>query len=215
MAGPTPTGGEGFFTTRIDALTNWARSNSLMPMPMGLACCAIEMMAFAGPKYDAARFGSEAMRFSPRQADLMIVAGWCSYKMSHAIRRVWDQMPDPKWCIAMGACASTGGMHRCYGVVQGIDNFLPVDVYIPGCPPRPEAVLHALMDIQEKVRNEYSVEQDVASGPAAERAPITPPNAANFPGQLEKPVVPVLDEPAEDDAAASGDGASASVSPSA
>ena len=128
MAGSSGTNGQGFFTTRVDDFLNWARSNSLMPMPMGLACCAIEMLGFAGPKYDAARFGSEAMRFSPRQADLMIVAGWCSYKMSHAIRRVWDQMGDPKWCIAMGACASTGGMHRCYGVVQGVDNFLPVDV---------------------------------------------------------------------------------------
>lgn len=155
---------EGFLTTRVDAVLNWARSNSLMPMPMGLACCAIEMMAFAGPKYDAARFGSEAMRFSPRQADLMIVAGWVSYKMAHAIRRVWDQMADPKWCIAMGACASTGGMHRCYGVVQGCDNFLPVDVYVPGCPPRPEAVVHALMDIQEKIRNEYSIVQDYEEG---------------------------------------------------
>lgn len=158
-----------------------------MPMPMGLACCAIEMMGFAGPKYDAARFGSEAMRFSPRQADLMIVAGWCSYKMSHAIRRVWDQMGDPKWCVAMGACASTGGMHRCYGVVQGVDNFLPVDVYISGCPPRPESVLHALMDIQEKIRNEYSVVQDYTSGPASQRAPVMPENTSKFPGQLEKP----------------------------
>ena len=158
-------------------------------MPMGLACCAIEMMGMAGPKYDSARFGSEAMRFSPRQADLMIVAGWCSYKMSHAIRRVWDQMGDPKWCIAMGACASTGGMHRCYGVVQGVDNFLPVDVYVSGCPPRPEAVLHALMDIQEKIRNEYSVVQDYAEGPAARRAPIIPENSTGFPDQFEKPTL--------------------------
>jgi NADH-quinone oxidoreductase subunit B len=104
------------------------------------------------------------MRFSPRQADLMIVAGWVSYKMAHAIRRVWDQMADPKWCMAMGACASTGGMHRCYGVVQGCDNFLPVDVYIAGCPPRPEAVIHGLMDIQEKIRNEYSVTKDAQEG---------------------------------------------------
>ena len=113
--------------------------------------------------------------FSPRQADLMIVAGWCSYKMAHAIRRVWDQMADPKWCIAMGACASSGGMHRCYGVVQGIDNFLPVDVYIPGCPPRPEAVIHALMDIQEKIRNDYSIAQDYGGGaPRAAVAPAAP-----------------------------------------
>lgn len=166
---------EGFMTTRVDAVLNWARSNSLMPMPLGLACCAIEMMAFAGPKYDAARFGSEAMRFSPRQADLMIVAGWVSYKMAHAIRRIWDQMADPKWCIAMGACASTGGMHRCYGVVQGCDNFLPVDVYIAGCPPRPEAVVHALMDIQEKIRNDYSVSMDRVEGKQlpASRVPET------------------------------------------
>ena len=169
-------GGEGFLTTRVDAVVNWARSNSLMPMPMGLACCAIEMMAFAAPKYDVARFGSEAMRFSPRQADLMIVAGWVSYKMAHAIRRVWDQMADPKWCIAMGACASTGGMHRCYGVVQGCDNFLPVDVYIPGCPPRPEAVIHALMDIQEKVRNQHSISTDMyrGKGAAGEALPVRP-----------------------------------------
>ncbi|MEX2477376.1 MAG: NADH-quinone oxidoreductase subunit NuoB [Gracilimonas sp.] len=149
--------GEGFFTTKIDSLTNWARANAAWPMPMGLACCAIEMMAFAGPRYDAARFGSEVMRFSPRQSDVMIVAGWSTYKMSHAIRRIWDQMPDPKWCIAMGACASTGGMHRCYGVVQGVDNYLPVDAYVSGCPPRPDALLHALMKIQDKIKTEHSV----------------------------------------------------------
>ena len=153
---------KGFALTSVDALTNWARSNCLWPMPMGLACCAIEMMAFAGPKYDVSRFGSEVFRFSPRQADLMIVAGWCSYKMAHSIRRIWDQMPDPKWCLAMGACASTGGMHRVYGVIQGCDNFLPVDAYIPGCPPRPDVVIHALMVIQEKIRTEYSIVDDYA-----------------------------------------------------
>ena len=152
--------GEGFITTKLDALTKWGRANSVCPMPMGLACCAIEMMAFAGPKYDAARFGSEVFRFSPRQSDVMIVAGWCTYKMSHAIRRVWDQMPDPKWCIAMGACASTGGMHRCYGVVQGVDNFLPVDVYISGCPPRPESVIQALLKIQDKISSQQSLRLD-------------------------------------------------------
>jgi NADH-quinone oxidoreductase subunit B len=150
----------GYLTTTVDALTNWARANSLWPQPMGLACCAIEMMSFAGPKFDVSRFGSERFSFSPRQADVMIVAGWVSFKMSHAIKRVWDQMSDPKWCIAMGACASTGGMHRVYGVVQGVDNFLPVDIYIPGCPPRPEVVLQALMKIQEKVVKEHSVLQD-------------------------------------------------------
>ncbi len=152
--------GEGYFTTTVDALTKWGRANSVWPMPMGLACCAIEMMAFAGPKYDAARFGSEVFRFSPRQSDVMIVAGWCTYKMSHAIRRVWDQMPDPKWCIAMGACASTGGMHRCYGVVQGVDNFLPVDYYISGCPPRPESVINAILKIQDKIKEQQSLKLD-------------------------------------------------------
>ena len=208
MAGPSGSSGQGFFTTRVDALLNWARSNSIMPMPMGLACCAIEMMGFAGPKYDSARFGSEAMRFSPRQADLMIVDGWVSYKMSHAIRRVWDQMGDPKWCVAMGACASTGGMHRCYGVVQGCDNFLPVDVYISGCPPRPESVLHALMDIQEKIRNEYSVVQDYEFGTARERAPIMPENTNKFPGQIEKPKASDLTLEAPDPAASDADEAS-------
>ena len=149
----------GYFTTKLqpllEKLINYGRSNAIWPMPMGLACCAIEMMAFAGPRYDAARFGSEVFRFSPRQSDMMIVAGWCTYKMSHAIRRIWDQMPEPKWCVAMGACASTGGMHRCYGVVQGVDNFLPVDVYITGCPPRPDTVINALMTIQEKIKTNH------------------------------------------------------------
>ena len=150
----------GILLSTVDALTNWGRTNALWPMPMGLACCAIEMMAFAGPVMDVSRFGSEVFRFSPRQADVMIVAGWCSFKMSHAIKRIWDQMPDPKWCIAMGACASTGGMHRVYGVVQGADNFLPVDIYVPGCPPRPEVVVHALMELQQKIRKEHSIAKD-------------------------------------------------------
>ena len=106
--------GEGYITTTVDALSNWARSNAVWPMPMGLSCCGIELMAFAGPKYDVSRFGSEVFRFSPRQADLLLVAGTCTYKMAKVVRKIWDQMPDPKWCIAMGACASTGGMFRSY-----------------------------------------------------------------------------------------------------
>ena len=146
----------GFVTTTVDAVIKWAQKNALWPMPLGISCCAIEMMAFAGPRFDASRFGSEVFRFSPRQCDLLIVAGTVTYKMSWVVRKIWDQMPDPKWCISMGVCASTGGMFRSYSVVQGIDQFLPVDAYVSGCPPRPEALLKALMTIQQKVENQYS-----------------------------------------------------------
>ena len=142
---------DGFITTTIDAVIAWSRKNSVWPMPMGISCCAIEMMAVADPKYDIARFGSEVMRFTPRQCDLMIVAGTVTYKMSHVVKKIYDQMPDPKWVIAMGACTSTGGIYRTYSVVQGIDQFLPVDVYLAGCPPRPDNLLHALIQIQEKI----------------------------------------------------------------
>ncbi|MFY7997776.1 MAG: NADH-quinone oxidoreductase subunit B [Candidatus Kapaibacteriota bacterium] len=142
---------DGFVLTTVEAVAKWAQRNSVWPMPMGISCCAIEMMAFAGPRTDGARFGSEVFRFSPRQADLMIVAGTVTYKMSWVVRKIYDQMPDPKWVIAMGVCTSTGGMFRSYPVVQGIDQFLPVDVYIGGCPPRPEALLKGLITIQEKI----------------------------------------------------------------
>ena len=143
--------------TRVDAAINWIRKNSLWPMPMGLACCAIELMATAAARYDLSRFGMEVMRFSPRQADVMIVAGTVTYKMALAVRRVWDQMPEPKWCIAMGACASSGGMYRSYAVLQGIDRLIPVDVYISGCPPRPEALLEGLMTLQRKIESERAL----------------------------------------------------------
>ncbi len=140
---------DGFFTTKISDILGWAEKNSVWPMPMGISCCAIEMMAFAASRYDASRFGSEVFRFSPRQSDLMIVAGTCTYKMAWVVRKIWDQMPEPKYCIAMGACTSSGGMYRSYSVVQGIDQFLPVDVYVAGCPPRPDALIQGLMQIQE------------------------------------------------------------------
>jgi NADH-quinone oxidoreductase subunit B len=143
--------------TRADAAINWLRTNSMWPMPMGLACCAIELMATASSRYDIARFGAEVMRFSPRQADCMIVAGTVTYKMSVHVRRIWDQMAAPKWCIAMGACASTGGMYRSYATLQGVDRILPVDVYVSGCPPRPEALLDALLKLQNKVKRERSL----------------------------------------------------------
>lgn len=143
--------------TSLDASINWMRKNSLWPMPMGLACCAIELMATASSRFDIARFGAEVMRFSPRQSDLMIVAGTVTYKMAYAVKRIWDQMPEPKWCIAMGACASSGGMYRSYAVLQGIDHLIPVDIYISGCPPRPEALLEGLMRLQRKIEGEHSL----------------------------------------------------------
>ena len=157
--------------TRVDAALNWFRKNSLWPMPMGLACCAIELMATGASRFDIARFGSEVMRFSPRQSDVMIVAGTVTYKMALAVKRIYDQMAEPKWVIAMGACASTGGMYRSYAVLQGVDKIIPVDVYIAGCPPRPEAVLDALIKLQNKISCEPVVrELEIAAHVGKSRA---------------------------------------------
>jgi NADH-quinone oxidoreductase subunit B len=148
--------GDNILTTTVDALINWGRKNSLWPMPFGTACCAIEFMSVLGPKYDMARFGAEAIRFSPRQADLMIVAGRINIKMLPILQRIYRQMPEPKWVISMGACASSGGLFNTYSTIQGIDNFIPVDAYVPGCPPRPETLIDAVIKVQQKIQKEKS-----------------------------------------------------------
>ncbi|MDQ3747534.1 MAG: NADH-quinone oxidoreductase subunit B [Acidobacteriota bacterium] len=141
-------------TVKLDAVVNWARKSSLWPATFGLACCAIEMMNTVSARNDLSRFGAETFRASPRQADVMIVSGRVSRKMAPALRRIYDQMPEPKWVISMGACATSGGVFDNYAIVQGVDKIVPVDVYIPGCPPRPEMLIHAIMMLQEKVMNE-------------------------------------------------------------
>lgn len=141
----------GVLLTTLEGVFGWMRSASFWPVTMGLACCAIEMMAFGDPRYDAGRWGQEVFRASPRQADLMIVSGRLSNKMAPVVRQVYDQMPEPKWVISMGACASSGGMFNNYAVVQGVDHILPVDIYIPGCPPRPDMLIDAVFKLRKKV----------------------------------------------------------------
>ena len=139
-------------TTTLDAVVKWGRKSSIWPMPFGTACCAIEFMAFTASRYDVARFGAEVLRFSPRQADLMFVAGTIVDKEAPVLKMIYDQMPEPKWVISMGVCASTGGFYRSYHVMQGIDEIIPVDVYVPGCPPAPESLLAGIMKIQDKIK---------------------------------------------------------------
>ncbi|HEX5702824.1 MAG: NADH-quinone oxidoreductase subunit B [Acidobacteriota bacterium] len=160
-------------TTRLDSLINWARKSSLWPATFGLACCAIEMMNVTSSRNDLARFGAEVFRASPRQADVMIVSGRVSRKMAPVLRRIYDQMPEPKWVISMGACATSGGVFDNYAIVQGVDKVVPVDVYIPGCPPRPEMLIHAVIMLQEKVMKESVRDRRDAQEDEAREA-ITP-----------------------------------------
>ena len=143
-----------WITTKIGDVLNWGRKNSLFPLPFGTACCAIEFMGDVSSRFDIARFGAEVVRFSPRQADMLLVLGTINYKMAWVLKRIYEQMPDPKWVISVGACASSGGFYNNYTVLQGIDQVIPVDVYVPGCPPRPESILFAITKLQEKIEGE-------------------------------------------------------------
>ncbi|AMA48240.1 MULTISPECIES: NADH-quinone oxidoreductase subunit B [Flavobacterium] len=154
VAPPDGYAGEGFFATKLSDVVGLARANSMWPLPFATSCCGIEFMATAGAHYDVARFGMERMSFSPRQADMLLVMGTISKKMAPILRQVYEQMSEPKWVIAVGACASSGGVFDTYSVLQGIDKVIPVDVYVPGCPPRPEQILDGIMRLQEIVKNE-------------------------------------------------------------
>ncbi|MFW6336159.1 MAG: NADH-quinone oxidoreductase subunit B [Phycisphaeraceae bacterium] len=170
---------EGVMTTQLQKVINWSRRSSLWPMPFATACCGIELMATASSRYDLSRFGAEVMRFSPRQSDLMIVAGRVAVKMLPVLQRIYQQMTEPKWCISMGACASTGGVFDTYATVQGVDQFIPVDVYVPGCPPRPETLIEGIMAIQRMIDDD-----NIPRDPSGKRLPL---NIAVEPNQAPRP----------------------------
>jgi NADH-quinone oxidoreductase subunit B len=182
--------GDSFLVTKLDALASWCRKNSLWPMPFATACCGIELMATGASRHDIARFGAEAMRFSPRQCDLLIVAGRVVMKMVPVMQRIWLQMPEPKWCISMGACASSGGVFDTYAVVQGIDRFIPVDVYVPGCPPRPEQLLQSVLDLQQRIQQTGTIRarefdrRDKAESPRPLALEVPPAEALVAPGDF-------------------------------
>ena len=182
----SPTSQEGWVATKLEFLVNWGRANSLWPMPFGTACCAIEFMATAASRFDLARFGMERMSFSPRQADVLICAGRVPFKLAPVIRRIWQQMTQPKWAIAMGACASSGNIFDNYAVVQGIDTIIPVDVYVPGCPPRPEGLMYGIMLLQEKVKRERMNDKAI-------RAEMEPDPKSKL--YIPPPVIDELSEP--------------------
>jgi NADH-quinone oxidoreductase subunit B len=200
---------ENIFLAQLDTLANWCRKNSLWPMPFATACCGIELMALGASRHDVARFGAEVFRFSPRQCDLMIVAGRVVMKILPVLQRIWLQMPEPKWCISMGACASSGGVFDTYAVVQGIDRFIPVDVYIPGCPPRPEQLIQSILDIQDKIRGTGTLtgrefrERTRPEGPRPLALTVPPREAVVAPGnyatatrlQAEGPPAPAAGTP--------------------
>ncbi|MCI1675057.1 MAG: NADH-quinone oxidoreductase subunit B [Ancrocorticia sp.] len=168
-------GSSGVFLGTVEAVANWSVTRSEWPVTMGLACCAIEMMAFGTPRFDASRFGMEVFRASPRQSDLMIISGRVSQKMAPVVRDIYDQMADPKWVISMGVCASSGGMFNNYAIVQGADHIVPVDIYLPGCPPRPEMLIHAVLELRKHVMAEHKItkKRRREAAEAAERAALS------------------------------------------
>src|SRR5215471_6397838 len=163
----------GILLASLEKLVNWGRKNSLWPATFGLACCAVEMMTTGGPRYDIGRFGMERFSATPRQADLMIVAGRVTNKMAPVLRQIYDQMAEPKWVLAMGVCASSGGMFNNYAILQGVDHVVPVDIYLPGCPPRPEMLIHAILELHEQIARQPLGSHRVAAARAAEEAAMT------------------------------------------